>query len=206
MPKDLIGQRFGRWTVISRAEDQVCKDGYRNVMWNCRCDCGNEKAVRAKTLVSGQSKSCGCLQKELTSERAQKHGGFGTRLYHVWNSMRQRCNNPNSQAYHNYGGRGITICPEWDDYNVFREWAVGAGYDESAKRGEYTLDRIDVNKGYCPENCRFVNMHEQVNNRRNTIFVECDGDKYSLSEWAEIKGVNYYTLFQRYKQGVPLFA
>lgn len=165
---DLTGHKYGRWLVIERAPDHICPGGYRQVMWRCRCSCGNEKIVRGKTLRNGESRSCGCLQRELVGERASKHHGFGTRLYHVWNSMRQRCNNPNQQSYHNYGGRGISICKEWDDYNVFRNWALEHGYQDDAVRGELTLDRIDVNGNYCPDNCRFVDMVTQANNKRCT--------------------------------------
>lgn len=199
--KNLTGNRFGRWTAIDAAEDQITAKGYHNKMWKCMCDCGNIKNVRGKTLTSGVSKSCGCLQKELLSERASKHHGFGTRLYAIWNSMRQRCNNPNHNAFNNYGGRGIKVCPEWDDYNVFREWALSAGYDEEAARGEYTLDRVNVNEGYNPKNCRWANMREQADNRRDTIIVQHDGKQYPLSVWAEILGVKYCTLWKQYKQG-----
>lgn len=197
--EDLTGRRFGRWTVISRATEIT-----RRPVWNCKCDCGTEKKVRGSTLISGESQSCGCLQKEQVGDRARKHGGFGTRLYAIRNSMRQRCNNPNHHAYSNYGGRGITICAEWEDYAAFKEWAIGAGYDEDAARGEYTLDRIDVDKGYSPDNCRFVDMRQQANNRRVTIVVEHNGEKHPLTEWAQILGVEYTTLWRHYKQGTSV--
>lgn len=200
MAKDLSGQKFGRWTVISRAEDQITSKGYHNIMWLCECDCGNRKVVRGKSLVGGISKSCGCLQREGSFERASKHHGFGTRLYAIWISMRQRCNNPNNRAYANYGGRGINVCAEWDDFNSFKTWALDAGYDETAKRGEITLDRIDVNKGYYPENCRFVDMRTQVNNRRQSIIVERNGESHPLTIWAEILDVKYPTLWKQYKE------
>lgn len=205
MAEDLTGQRFGRWTVLGRAPDHVCDSGYHQIMWNCRCDCGTEKVVRGKSLKYGISQSCGCLQKEGISERASKHGGFGTRLYAVWNSMRQRCLNPKQHAYENYGGRGIAICPEWDDYAAFREWAYSAGYKDNADRGEYTLDRIDVNGNYCPENCRFANMKEQGENRRCSIIIEHEGETHPLVVWAEILGEDYTTLWKRYKDGKSIF-
>lgn len=141
------------------------------------------------------------MQRELMSKRASKHNGFGTRLYSIWNSMRQRCNNANSKAYRNYGGRGITICPEWDDYSVFRDWAYSSGYDDSAMRGECTLDRVDVDGPYSPDNCRWATMRLQSNNKRNTPTYELNGETRSLAEWAEITGVKYQTLFRRYKSG-----
>ena len=185
----------------SRAADHVVPSGYHNIMWNCVCDCGTRKAVRGKSLKYGISKSCGCLRDELVSKRASRHHGFGTRLYNVWNSMRQRCNNPRNSAYSNYGGRGIRICPEWDNYTVFRDWALSHGYDASADRGKCTLDRIDVDKGYSPDNCRFINMREQTNNRRMSIVIEHNGEVHPLTVWAEILGKHYTTLWKQYKKG-----
>lgn len=197
---DLTGRRFGRWTVESAAPDRVGKSGYHQIMWHCVCDCGTRKVVSGKSLLAGDTQSCGCLMRELVGERARRHGGFGSRLYAVWNSMRQRCNNPHHVSYHNYGGRGIEICKEWDDYEVFREWAVNAGYDEDAKRGVLTLDRIDVNLGYSPDNCRFVDMREQADNRRDSILVEYDGKPTPLSVVADKTGTKYCTLWKRYKR------
>lgn len=201
MATDLSGMRFGRLTVISRSDDKVSSSGYRTVMWRCICDCGVEKDIRAKCLTGGQSKSCGCLQRELIGDRARKHGRIGSRLYAIWNSMRQRCNNEKNRAYQNYGGRGIKICEEWDSFATFEMWALSNGYDENAERGEYTLDRIDVNKGYSPDNCRFEDMGRQANNKRDTVYYELDGVKLPLSDWARITGIKYCTLWARYKRG-----
>ena len=205
MAEDLTGKRFGRWTVLGRAPDHVCDSGYHQIMWNCRCDCGTEKAVRGKSLRYGISKSCGCLQREELSERASRHGGFGTRLYAVWNSMRQRCLNPKHRAYENYGGRGITICKEWDDYSVFRDWAHSVGYQDDAERGEFTLDRIDVNGNYSPDNCKFSNMREQNGNRRCSIYIVNGNESHSLAEWADILGEDYSVLWYKYKNGKEIF-
>lgn len=171
-------------------------------MWRCKCDCGNTVVVRGKCLSQGVTKSCGCLAKELLAQRASKHHGFGTRLYAVWNSMRQRCNNKNHHAYCNYGARGISICKEWNDYSNFRDWAESVGYDENAERGQFTLDRIDVNGSYSPENCRFVDMRIQTNNRRETIWIDFRGEHRPLAEWADITGIKYQTLWRRYKKGL----
>lgn len=201
MVKDLSGMKFGRLTVKQRADDNISDSGYHTVMWNCTCDCGNEVVIRGKCLTGGVTNSCGCLAKELLSERASKHHGYGTRLYAVWNSMRQRCNNKNHRAYPNYGGRGINICNEWDDYAVFREWAIASGYDETAARGTFTLDRINTDGNYCPENCRWANMKEQTNNRRCTPYYEIDGERHTLLEWSKITGIKYETLWRRYDMG-----
>lgn len=197
--------KYGRWVVISRAEDHITSKGYHHVMWNCECECGIKKVVRGKSLTSGISKSCGCLQRELVGSRKRTHGGFGTRLYAIWDSMRQRCTNPNSQAYHNYGGRGIKICSDWDDFSVFRDWAYSKGYDETAPRGDFTLDRIDVNGDYSPSNCRFSNMRDQTNNRRETLLAEFEGKQYPLTVISEITGIKYCTLWRRLKRGAPLY-
>ena len=200
--KDLTGMRFGRLTVIERMPDRVSNSGYHEAMWRCKCDCGNEIVTKSKSLTRNVSRSCGCLIKDIMSARA-KHHGFGTRLYNIWNSMRQRCNNPNNHAYHNYGGRGIEICKEWDDYNVFREWAISNGYDEDAPRGQCTLDRIDVNGDYSPENCRWATMLEQGNNKRGTICIEYNGVSRTITEWSEITGLDRTTIHKRYKKGLP---
>ena len=205
MVVDLTGRTFGRWKVISRAPDHITDKGYHHIMWNCECECGTRKAVRGKSLTGNISRSCGCLIRELAHNRMVKHGGFGTRLYAVWDSMRQRCNNPNHHAYSDYGGRGIQICPEWDDYHMFRDWAISAGYDENAERGKHTLDRIDVDKGYSPANCRFIDMKDQANNRRKSIIVEHNGESHPLTDWAEILGLDYTTLWKRYKNGQQIF-
>lgn len=205
MARDLAGMRFGRLTVLNRAADHITAKGYHHIMWNCICDCGVKCVIRGKSLTGNVTRSCGCLQKEQIKERASKHNGFGTRLYNIWNSMRQRCNNPNHRSYHNYGGRGIKICAEWDDFNIFRAWALSAGYDETAVRGKCTLDRIDVDSGYSPNNCRFINMREQADNRRGSIILEHDGETHPLTVWAEILGIKYPTLWKRYRSGREIF-
>lgn len=205
MSRDLTGMRFGRWTVLEKVLKENIPNACHDSAWVCLCECGTKKIVRGVTLLNGQSQSCGCLQKEQLSKRASKHHGFGTRLYTIWNSMRQRCNNPRCHAYKNYGGRGIGICHEWDDYVAFKDWAILNGYDESAPRGEYTLDRKDVNGDYCPDNCRWANVREQSNNKRNTLVVEHGGEIHSLSEWADILGIKYCTLWKRYKRGASIF-
>ena len=198
---DMVGKRFGRLVVVSRAPDRVTESGYHTVMMNCKCDCGNSKIVRSKCLTSGITSSCGCFAKESMSKRASKHNGYGTKLYAIWNSMRQRCYNPNNHAFNNYGARGISVCSEWDDFNVFRSWALKTGYSEVAKRGCCTLDRIDVNKSYSPDNCRWADMRAQSNNRRMTIFISANGQTHSISEWSNILGIKYQTLWRRYKSG-----
>ena len=132
---------------------------------------------------------------------ARRHGGFGSRLYAIWDSMMQRCNNKNCRAYKNYGARGISVCEDWYDFECFRSWAIESGYREDAARGEMTIDRINVDGEYSPTNCRWCDMREQANNRRSTLYLEYDGTVHTLSEWADITGIKYQTIYARYKRG-----
>lgn len=162
--KDLTGQRFGKLTVIGIAST---KKGNR-VSWDCICDCGNTVVVSGTNLISNGTISCGCEKSHRLSNFSTKHGESHTRLYKVWLGMRERCQNEHHISYQYYGGRGICVCREWDDYSTFREWSLLHGYDDSLARGKCTLDRIDVNGNYEPSNCRWVPMSEQNMNRRHS--------------------------------------
>ena len=200
--EDLTGKTFGRLTVLERAEDHISHCGHKEIMWKCRCECGNEVIVRGQSLRSGVTRSCGCLKRELTSERTKVHGRHGERLYYIWCNIIQRCCNKNNQFYHYYGGRGIKICDEWrNDYIAFKEWALSTGYDESAPRGECTIDRIDVDGDYDPDNCRWANAKEQVRNRRNTLKFTYNEEEKSLKEWCEESDLSYDTVYHRLKLG-----
>lgn len=155
---DHTGQRFGRLVVIELKGFE--KGG--QATWLCRCDCGNQSVVIGSNLRRGTTTSCGCLRDELRIV----HGKYHTRLHNVWKLMKRRCSNPNDKRYHRYGGRGIDVCDEWrNDFGAFYAWATANGYDENAKYGECTLDRIDNDKGYSPDNCRWVDIKTQNNNR-----------------------------------------
>ena len=166
--KNRIGERFGRLIVVERADDYVAKNGKHHVRWKCICDCGNTTIVESSDLASGHTKSCGCLHAEKLKTGNVKHDGRYDRLYHVYSNMKNRCYNQNSADYKYYGERGIHICKEWlDDYNVFKTWAYKAGYDDTAKKGQCTIDRIDPNGNYEPLNCRWTDMTTQNRNKRN---------------------------------------
>lgn len=149
---DFTGQKFGDWTVLHRSPNRSGQ-----IMWHCKCVCGKERDVAAPSLRDGKSKSCGHFR----VKGNPKHGKRWTKLYMVWSSMRSRCNTPTNKSYIYYGGRGIKVCPEWDDYAVFEEWAISAGYKEGL-----SIDRIDNDGNYEPSNCRWATPHEQRINQR----------------------------------------
>lgn len=197
---DLAGQQFNRLTVIERA-------GYRgkNIVWLCRCECGNQTKVTGTHLKTGHTKSCGCLVVEVSRENGKSratHGMKRTRLYHVWRDIKIRCFNHNSSNFPIYGGRGITMCEEWrSSFESFRNWAVANGYDDNAPFGQCTIDRIDVNGNYEPTNCRWITNEKQSNNRRNNRIIEIHGETHTASEWAKIYGVDYHTFHARLQRG-----
>lgn len=190
--------KFGRLTVISRAEDYVSPNGKHRIQWMCRCDCGIEKIVLGEALTSGRTISCGCAQKEIASRFNQTHGKTNTRLYGVWCAMKRRCHNSNVPEYPRYGGRGISICEEWDrSFETFEAWAMVNGYDPSAERGKCTLDRIDNNGNYCPDNCRWVTQRDQMSNVSYNRLITYNGETHTLAEWAREYNIPYARLSQR---------
>lgn len=164
---NLIGQRFGRLTVI---EEAGINSGY--TLWKCKCDCGNEIIARGTHLKYGNTRSCGCLHREMLSQISKKHGGVGTRLYNIYHGMRERCYNPKQRTYRWYGAKGIKVCDEWlNDFTTFKQWAYENGYREEevlSKMERLSIDRIDPNKDYSPDNCRWMTLSENVARTHNT--------------------------------------
>lgn len=193
---DLTGQRFGRGVVIESAGHT---NGSRaRAQWLCQCDCGNTYIATTENLRAGNTQSCGCLQKERAQEANLKHGQTDSRLYVIWCSMKERCYNSHDPQYHNYGERGIEICDEWkNNYPAFMEWANANGYDETAPRGKCTIDRIDTNKGYSPDNCRWADMKTQMRNVRYNHYETYNGETLTIAEWAERYNILYSTLLPR---------
>lgn len=186
---NLTGQRFGRWTVLYQVEP----NRWRTTRWLCQCDCGKQSVVVGTSLRSGISYSCGCLRNELAKQRFTVHGSRRSRLYKIFHNMKNRCYNKENPNYHHYGGRGITICEEWmQDFSSFKEWALKSGYND-----KLTIDRVDVNGPYSPDNCRWVTMKVQQNNKRNGNTITFHGETHTISEWADITGIPYYTLHSR---------
>lgn len=195
MPKlvDMSGERYGRLTVIERGEPVVGKDGRTRTRWVCKCDCGNTTLVLRENLLSGITKSCGCLRRETSSIVNMSHGLRRTRLYSIWTNMCTRCNNPNNPRYSDYGGRGICVCPEWDDdFMAFNNWAYANGYSD-----DLTLDRMDNDGDYEPSNCRWVSYKEQNNNTRKNHCLTYMGKTQTVSQWSKEIGIPYITLLAR---------
>ena len=190
---DLTGKRFGRLKVISFHER---KKGA--AYWKCICDCGNITVKQGSSLSYGCTRSCGCLSQENRSKVGKankKHKCDDQRLLAVWRSMMFRCESPKSNRYHIYGGRGIKVCDEWHDIDVFTDWALANGYQHGL-----TIDRIDVDGMYCPENCRFVSKKEQANNKRTNVFLEYNGERKTIADWSRATGIPYGTLMYRVRK------
>ena len=205
--------KFGRLTVLERADDYVDHKGHGYARWKCRCDCGNEITVRQDGMVGGHVCSCGCFRKETASKLKQINTTHGAsshsgpeRLYGVWVEMRRRCRDESRPEYKNYGGRGIYVCDEWEsDYTAFRDWALANGYDKDAPYSVCTLDRIDVNGPYSPENCRWATSKEQNANRRDNVWLVVNGEKKIQEEWCSEYGISPQALRYRLDvMGLPV--
>ena len=191
--KDITGQKFGRITAIR----YVGKNEDKRALWECNCDCGNTVIVDGKSLRLGNTKSCGCYNLDRIAERNKiihkTHGETNTKLFHIWGGIKSRCKNPNMNNYHDYGGKGVSICEEWDNsFEAFRDWSYENGYKDGL-----TIDRIDSNGNYCPENCRWATVKEQNRNRKSNKLITYNGETHCIADWADILGINYDVLQHR---------
>ena len=182
---DITGQKFGRLTAIKYV-DYTDNNGSK---WLFRCECGNDIITNSSAVRKGRTKSCGCLNQELRKSRA-KHGQIGKPMYTAWVHMRQRCNNPKCKEYRNYGARGIKVCEEWSEFINFYNWSMENGYEEGL-----TIDRINNEGDYTPDNCRWVTMLVQENNKRNNHYIIYDGERMTLSQCAKKANVSRNSLY-----------
>lgn len=196
---NLTGKKFERLTVIRYISAEE-RDGFSHKKdsrrWLCKCDCGNIVRLRTEQLLQGKAKSCGCYIKDIFHNQTIKnttHGLKNTRLYRIWNNIKDRCYNKNCKDYFKYGGRGIRVCNEWlDNFQEFYDWCILNGYSDNL-----SIDRIDVNGNYEPNNCRWVTMKMQCRNRRNNLILEYKGERKSLAEWCEELNLDYHLVHNR---------
>lgn len=195
--KNLIGCEFGRWTVIEYAGTSG-----QGATWTCKCKCGTVKPVRSASLLNGLSTSCGCFARDSLAERATQHG-HNTRktgqspTYKSWRAMLKRCNNPKQTGYQNYGGKGIKVCKEWESFERFLS-------DMGERPEGKTLDRIDNDLDYTKDNCRWMNMTEQANNRSTNTRLTYKGQTHTISQWADILGIKRVTISSRLFRGASV--
>lgn len=189
---DLTNRRFNRLTALERVLNQGKK-----VVWKCKCDCGNITYVSTSNLTCNRTKSCGCLKDEKLIQRSTTHNQRHTKLYEVWKTMKQRCFNPNNSSYKNYGGRGIIVCDNWkNSFQSFYDWSIQNGY-----KTNLSIDRINNNKDYCPENCRWADRQTQSNNTRTNHYITCNNETKTLADWVRSSNLKYGCVFNRIKKG-----
>lgn len=192
---DMMGQVFGRWKVIARAEGDPSSN---STYWSCVCRCGNHRVVDGSSLRRGTSVSCGCHRAEVMGRIKRKHGMTGTSEYKIWGAMIRRCYSPQDSVYHNYGGRGIKVCDRWR--NSFEAFLQDMGRRPANK----SIDRIDNNGNYEPGNCRWASALVQTNNMRTNRILELDGKSRTLAEWARHAGMSAGVLRGRLTRGWSL--
>ena len=198
--ESLLGKKIGKLLVISYDDNMIRGKGRKCI---CKCDCGNTYITWDRLIRYGNRQSCGCLE-AVRTQGTYRHGfsrkKSKERLYKTWANMKSRCNNPNTKSYSDYGGRGIKICDEWNnDFISFKNWALSNGYTD-----KLTIDRIDNNKGYYPENCRWVGKDIQGINKRNCINITYKGKTQTISQWSRETGINQATIKYRYSHGYSL--
>lgn len=188
--KDITGQKFGRLTVTGFA---YIKN--KRTFWHCLCDCGNDGTYCGKDVKRGNTRSCGCIKAELNKQRLLRHGMRRTVEYTTWESMKRRCYNPNQQAFKRYGLRGIAVCDRW--LNSFENFYADMGKKPSP---QHSIDRIDNDKGYSPENCRWAINSQQARNTSRNKLLEFDGQSKTIIEWSETLGISQYIISTRLRR------
>jgi hypothetical protein len=195
-PINLVGQKFGRLTVLDRDISASSGAGH-HVKFICICDCGNKVSVSGTNLRRGISKSCGCLRGDSIKQRNVTHCLTGTRLHKIWIGMKERCYTTHFAAYQHYGGRGIKVCDEWkDDFQAFYDWAMSNEYDDTK-----SIDRIDSDGNYEPSNCRWVTYSIQNKNKRTSKLITFQGKTQNLVDWERETGIDHRTIDARLKYG-----
>lgn len=181
---NLVGMKFGRLTVL-KFNGIDSRAGKQKSRWECVCDCGNKGIYTGSQMKGGTTQSCGCLQRERASESLITHGMCGTTEFYSWTNMKTRCFNKKSQDYEDYGGRGITVCERWK--NSFKNFVEDMGLKPA---GKYSIDRLNTNGNYELGNCRWGTDEQQARNKRNNRWIECNGLRMILEDWAVYFGVN----------------
>lgn len=198
-PAALENKKFGKLLVIKKAG--LNKHG--NVIWLCKCDCGKNCKTTSHNLLSGNTKSCGCLAFNYFHNhdgKNIKHNKSNTRLYHIWRDMKLRCYNEKQVGYKNYGARGIKVCNDWkNDFKAFYAWAINNGYNETL-----SIDRINNDGDYEPSNCRWNTCVHQSNHKRNNIFLTYAGKTQTIAQWSNTTGLLYSTIYGRFKRGCKI--
>lgn len=194
--RDIAGVRFGRLTAVKIDRYYAKPCGRKSEIWLCKCDCGNEKLVKKPNLLSGDTKSCGCYYKE--TPKHQTHNKTHTRVFKIWQKIKERCLSQNANNYKLYGGRGITICKDWENnFMNFYNWAIKNGYKDNL-----SIDRIDVNGNYNPDNCRWTTAKEQARNRRSNRLITIKNKTHLLADWLELTNVSKSTFYRKLKVGL----
>ncbi len=186
---DRVGEKYGRLIVLERAPNAANpKDA--NARWLCQCECGKSTVAYGGDLKRGKVVSCGCWN----LEKRFKHGQSRTHVHVVWRVMHDRCRNPNNPSYRHYGGRGISVCERWKDFALFSQ-------DMGDRPKGYQIDRIDNDGNYEPSNCRWATAKQQINNRRNSVYLQCDGKKLTIEQWSEETGIGQSAIRGRLRRG-----